>query len=197
LLQKLPVEKTLILIKPDGVQRGLVGEILSRFEKVGLKIVALKMVKASRKHAANHYPNTPEWIRGMGEKTLASYKENGVDPIEQVGTDDPMEIGNMVKEWNIDYLTSGPIVACVLEGVHAIKVVRKICGFTLPIDAEPGTIRGNYSSASPLIANALKSAIKNVIHASSDPDEVKHEAKHWFPEGGLVEYSRADVDVMF
>ncbi len=193
----LPLEKTLILVKPDGVQRGLVGAILSRFERAGLKIVALRIVHPSREHVEKHYPNTREWIEGMGQKTLQSYKENGVDPIAEVGTDDPLKIGEMVKAWNIDYLSSGPVVACALEGYHAIQVVRKMCGHTLPLAAAPGTIRGDFSPASPIVANSLRHAIRNLIHASSTPDEAAHEIAHWFPEGNLVGYDRPDEGVMF
>lgn len=194
---KLPLEKTLILVKPDGVQRGLVGAILGRFEQVGLKIVALRVVHPSREQAEKHYPNTPEWIEGMGQKTLQSYKENGVDPIAEVGTDDPRKIGEMVKQWNIEYLSSGPVVACVLEGYHAIQVVRKMSGHTLPLAAAPGTIRGDYSTASPIVANALRHAIRNLIHASSTTDEADHEVAHWFPQGGLASYKRSDETAMF
>src|ERR687887_630021 len=107
-------ERTLVLLKPDSVQRGLVGQILSRFENAGLKMVALKIVQPSREFIENHYPNTPDWIRGMGEKSLANYTEQGRDPIKEVGTNDAMQIGEMVKNWNVEYLTSGPIVAVVL-----------------------------------------------------------------------------------
>ncbi len=194
---KLPLEKTLILVKPDGVQRGLVGAILGRFEQVGLKIVALRVVHPTRDQAERHYPNTPEWIEGMGQKTLQSYKENGVDPMAEVGTADARKIGEMVKQWNIEYLSSGPVVACVLEGYHAIQVVRKMCGHTLPLAAAPGTIRGDYSTASPILANAFRHAIHNLIHASSTPEEAEHEIAHWFPDGGIVSYKRPDEAAMY
>ncbi|MDQ7792841.1 MAG: nucleoside-diphosphate kinase [bacterium] len=182
-----------MLVKPDGVRRGLAAAILARLEAAGLKLVALKMVHPAPAFARRHYPNTPEWIRGMGEKTLKTYREYGVDPVAEVGTSDPMEIGEMVKEWNVEYLSSGPVVAAVLEGPHAIEVVRKLCGSTIPLFADPGTIRGAYSSESPILANAEKRAIRNLIHASSTPEEVEHEIRHWFPEGGLVAYQRADL----
>lgn len=190
-------ERTLVLLKPDAVKRGLVGKILARFEEAGLKIVALKMVKISREFAENHYPNTPEWIRGMGEKTLKSYREHGKDPIHELGTDDPREIGEMIKGWNVDYLTSGPIVACVIEGAHAISVVRKLCGFTLPADADPGTIRGDFSTTSPVIANELKRAVRNLIHAAGDPEEAANEIAYWFPQGEFIEYKSTAEEVMF
>jgi nucleoside-diphosphate kinase len=191
------VEKTLVLIKPDGVKRGIVGRVLTRFEQVGLKIAALKLVIASREHVENHYPNTPEWIRGMGEKTLQTYHDQGKDPVQEIGTADPMEIGNMIKGWNVDYLTSGPLVALVVEGAHAISVVRKMCGFTLPAFAEPGTIRGDFSITSPIVANELNRAVRNLVHASSDPEEAAHEIDHWFSEDELCSYETAAETVMF
>ncbi len=190
-------ERTLVLIKPDGVKRGIVGRIVSRFEEVGLKIAALKMVQISREYAENHYPNTPEWIRGMGEKTLQTYRDQGKDPVQEVGTDNPMEIGNMIKEWNVDYLTSGPIVALVLQGAHAISVVRKMCGFTLPAFADPGTIRGDFSITSPIVANELKRAVRNLVHASSDQEEADYEIDYWFSKQELCSYKSAAEDVMF
>lgn len=190
-------ERTLVLVKPDGVKRGIVGRVLIRFEEAGLKIVALKMVQVSREYAENHYPNTPEWIRGMGEKTLQSYREQGKDPVKEMGTDDPMEIGNMIKGWNVDYLTSGPLVALVLEGPHAIGVVRKMCGFTLPAFADPGTIRGDFSITSPLVANELKRAVRNLVHASSDQEEADYEIGYWFREEELCSYDSAAEGAMF
>lgn len=192
----LPIERTLVLIKPDGVKRGLVGRILTSFEEAGLKIVGLRMVQASREHAEAHYPNTPEWIRGMGMKTLESYRDHGKDPIQEVGTDDPMAIGEIIKGWNIDYLTSGPVVAVALEGLHAIGVVRKLVGHTLPLNADPGSIRGRFSSDSPVVANALKRAIQNMIHASGNAAEAEHELRHWFGDAPLCEYRRAEEGVI-
>jgi nucleoside-diphosphate kinase len=191
------VERTLVLIKPDGVKRGIVGRVLTRFEEAGLKIVGLKLVQVTREHAENHYPNTTEWIKGMGEKTLQTYRDQGKDPLVEIGTDDPMEIGNMIKNWNVDYLTSGPLVALVLEGAHAISVVRKMCGFTLPAFAEPGTIRGDFSITSPIIANELKSAVRNIVHASSDQEEASYEINYWFSEEELSVYESAAERVMF
>ncbi len=191
------VERTLVLIKPDGVKRGIVGRVLTRFEEVGLKIIGLKLIQVTREHAENHYPNTAEWITGMGEKTLQTYRDQGKDPLVEIGTDDPMEIGNMIKNWNVDYLTSGPLVALVLEGAHAISVVRKMCGFTLPAFAEPGTIRGDFSITSPIIANELKSAVRNIVHASSDQEEASYEINYWFSEEELSVYESAAERVMF
>lgn len=191
------LERTLVLVKPDGVKRAIVGRVLTRFEEAGLKVVGLKMLQVSPEYAGNHYPNTPEWITGMGEKTLQTYRDQGKDPVQEIGTDDPMEIGSMIKEWNVDYLTSGPLVALVLEGAHAISVVRKLCGFTLPAFAEPGTIRGDFSITSPIVANELKRAVRNLVHASSDPEEAEYEIGYWFSQEELWPYESAAEDVMF
>lgn len=191
------LEKTLVLIKPDAVKRGLTGQILARFEQAGLKVVNLRMITPSREFAARHYPNTPEWIEGMGKKTLETYRDRGIDPVAEVGTDDPVRIGEMVKEWNIDYLSSGPVVAIVLEGLHAIATVRKLCGNTMPLYADPGTIRGTYSSASAVVANSVKRAVRNLVHASSSPDEVAHETRHWFGDEAPHGYRRADLEVLY
>ena len=185
-------EKTLVVVKPDGVLRGLVGEILHRYERAGLKVIGMKMVYSSRDHAMAHYPATEEHMKTMGEKSLKTYEEYGLDPIEFVGTRDPLEIGKMIREWNADFLSSGPVVAIVLEGNHAIDNARLITGNTIPTFAAPGTIRGDYSVDSPALANSRKRAVKNLIHASGDPEEATREIKHWFKEEELHSYERSD-----
>ncbi|MBI2463274.1 MAG: nucleoside-diphosphate kinase [Candidatus Spechtbacteria bacterium] len=196
--QKHPAEETtVLLVKPDGVKRGLVGEVVKRIEMRGLKIIALKMIAVSREHARNHYPNTDEWMRGMGEKTLSNYNQYGKDSIQEIGTADPLEIGKMVAEWNVDFLTSGPVVAMLIKGIHAVDMVRKIVGKTIPSQAEMGTIRGDYSVDSPTMANFAKRAIHNVVHASGDPSEAAHELEHWFTAEEIHDYKRAEEDIMF
>src|SRR3989344_1141915 len=190
-------EKTVLIVKPDGVKRGLVGEVIKRIESRGLKIIALKMIEVSEEHAREHYPNTEPWLRGMGEKTLDNYKQYGKDAVKEIGTDDPLEIGKMVAKWNVDFLTSGPMVAMVIQGIHAIDMVRKIVGKTIPAVAEMGTIRGDFSVDSPTLANIQKRAIHNVVHASGDSSEAAHELEHWFKSEEIHEYKRAEEDIMF
>src|SRR3989344_4010981 len=185
-------ERTLVLIKPDGVLRGLIGEILHRYERAGLKVVCMKMVYATRDLAMAHYPASEEHMRIMGQKSLETYEKYGLDPVQYVCTKDPLEIGKMIREWNADFLSSGPVVAIVLEGNHAIDNVRMITGNTLPVFALPGTIRADYSLDSPALANSKKRAVKNLIHASGDPEEAKREINHWFKEGELHSYVRSD-----
>jgi nucleoside-diphosphate kinase len=191
-------ERTVILVKPDGVKRGLVGEIMSRFEKAGLKIVAAKMVWIDKEMAGKHYPDSRvELLEGMGKKTLATYEKYGKDATEELGTMDPLEIGRMVNSWNMNFLTAGPVMAILLEGAHAIDNARMITGNTLPVFAEPGTIRGDFSIDSPALANAGKRSVRNLVHASGNPEEAKYEAELWFHENEIYDYKRTDEDVMF
>lgn len=183
------MERTLVLLKPDAVQRNLVGEIITRFEKAGLKIAAAKMVKAAQALADKHYPkDRREFIEGMGHKTLGSYKEQGLDPHEQFGTEDPHKIGLEIQSWLVEGITSGPVIALVFEGPNAVSLVRKICGNTLPVKAEPGTIRGDYSFDSPDLANQQKRALRNLVHASGDKQEAEYEINLWFTEEELHAY---------
>lgn len=186
-----------MLVKPDGVKRGLVGECIHRLEQRGLKIIGLKLVQATEEHARKHYPGSEKWLRGMGEKTLETYAKYGKNLLEELGTDDTLKIGEMIYKWNTDFLTSGPVVAMVISGIHAIDMVRKIVGKTVPALAEMGTIRGDFSVDSPILANGGKRAIHNVVHASGDPEEAEHEIEHWFSPEEIRDYQRAEEEVMF
>jgi nucleoside-diphosphate kinase len=190
-------ERTCIIIKPDGVKRGLIGEVLKRIEQRGLKVIGLKMITPDRKFIEEFLPKSEEWLIGMGNKTLATYKQYNKDPIKEMGTDDPLQIGKKVKEWLIEFWLSGPVVAVAVSGIHAIDMVRKIIGKTIPATAEMGTIRGDYSVDSPVLANMDKRAIHNIVHASGDPNEAKHELACWFKESEIHFYKRAEEDIMF
>lgn len=190
-------EQTLVILKPDAVSRGLIGEIVGRFEKVGLKMVAAKLIHADRELADKHYPvSREEFIRGMGGKTVENYEKLGVDLVKELGTSDPLEIGKMIREWLADMITSGPVFAFVLEGPHAVELVRKICGHTLPLMSAPGTIRGDYSFDSSYLANTAKRPIKNLIHASGNVEEAAYEIPLWFSNAEVLSYSRTDERVM-
>ncbi len=187
----------MVLVKPDGVKRGLIGEIVGRIERRGLKVIALKMVLVGREHLEEHFPKSEEWIGRLGDKGLATFADYKLDPKEHLGTADRMEIGKKVKESLFAYMTSGPIVAMVIEGIHAIDMVRKLAGHTLPFKAEMGTLRGDFSVDSPAIANVEGRAIRNIMHASETPEEAKNEINLWFKEGEIHSYKRAEEDVMF
>lgn len=190
-------ERSVVLLKPDTVRRALIGEIISRFEKVGLKIVAMKMVWVDKDHVAKHYPDNKEYLTVVGGKTLKSYEEYGKDPGEELGTKDAFEIGKMVRQWNMDFLSSGPVVALLLQGLHAVDNVRMMVGHTLPRFAQPGTIRGDFSLDSPILANMQKRTVRNMVHASGNVEEAKFEQELWFHEKEIHDYKRADEDIMF
>mgnify|MGYP001375998130 CR=1 FL=1 len=184
-------ERTFAMIKPDGVQKGLIGEIIARFEQRDLKIVALEMFQPTHEQIDEHYPKDEAWIRRVGQKTLTTYEKYGLKAKDELGVEDDLEIGKMVREWLVSYMTSAPLVRMVVEGVHAVDMVRKICGVTLPYLADMGTIRGDYSADSPAVANAEKRAVMNLIHASETPEEAEHEIKHWFGDREVVfDYKR-------
>ncbi len=183
-------ERTFVLVKPDGVKKGLIGEIIKRFEQRDLKIVALEMFQPTYEEMDNHYPKDPVWIKRLGEKTLSTYEKYGFDPMEDFNTADPAEIGPSIRKWLVDYMLSAPLVKMVVEGAHAIDMVRKIAGPTMPYLADMGTIRGDYSNDSPAVANAEKRAVANVLHASELPEEAIHEIKHWFEDKSIYSYTR-------
>lgn len=190
-------ERTLLVVKPDGVQRGLVGEILARLERAGLKVVALKMLQAPRGLLERHYPDTDEFLRTIGGKTKEAFEAYGLDVRERMGTEDPREIGQRVRTWLIEFMASGPVVAAVIEGVHAVSAVRKLVGKTLPIFAEPGTIRGDFSTDSPTLANLQARPVRNLVHASGSLEEAEYEIALWFREEEICPYRRADESAMF
>ena len=153
------IEKTLVIIKPDGVERALTGRILARFEDAGLKIVGLKMTQINRTLAMRHY--TEDLARRRGKH---------------------------VRKLMVDYITSGTVVAIVFEGVNSIEVVRKITGDTEPRAAQPGTIRGDFTHVSFQHADSRKIPVKNVIHASSNREDARREVPLWFGKSELCRY---------
>jgi len=156
------IERSLIVFKPDAVQRGIVGEILSRFEKTGLKIVGTKMLQPSYDHYYHHYENIGKMISRRGQKAF---------------------------DVTLSMMNEGPVIAFVLEGVEAVALVRKMVGATEPKSALPGTIRGDYSHMSFAHADQNDVGIPNIIHASGDVDEAKQEIDYWFSETELFSYS--------
>jgi nucleoside-diphosphate kinase len=196
-MQEIRKERTLVFVKPDGVQRGLVGEVVGRFERAGLKVAGMKMLWPDRALLDRHYPRDELFLRTIGGKTKDAFATYGLDLKKETGTDDPLEIGRQVRGWLRDYVSSGPVVAFVLEGIHAISTVRKLVGDTLPYRAAPGTIRGDLSVDSPTVANLMKRPVRNLIHASGSVEEAAAEIPLWFQKAELYEYPRADERVMF
>ena len=176
------MERTFVMIKPDGVARGIVGEIITTFEQTGLKLTAMKMLQPTKELAEVHYPSTEKWWGGVGQHTVDGCAELGLDVVKEFGTADPVEIGKMVKVWLVDFITSGKVVAMIWEGPLAVANVRRLCGNTLPSKAEAGSIRGRYGLDSAVLANAEKRPVFNLVHASGNLEEAATEIKLWFPE---------------
>lgn len=174
------IQRTLVLIKPDAMARNLGGEIITRFERVGLKMVKCQLIQADARLASTHYPVTDEWLDKVGNNTINDCEKYGLSVEETMGTKDPIEIGKKVHKWNMEYILSAPVLAIVFEGVHAVEVIRKLCGPTLPLLAAPGTIRGDYSSASAISENIQQMPIRNLIHASGTQEEAQREIELWF-----------------
>ena len=187
-------ERTFVMIKPDGVRKGLVGEIIKRIEQRDLKIVALEMFQPTAKQIDGHYPKDKQWITRLGEKTLSTYAKYGYDAKKELGTDKAEVIGPQVRKWLVDFMISAPLVRMVVQGVHAVDMVRKIAGPTMPYQADMGTIRGDYSADSPALANKEKRAVMNLIHASETQEEAAHEIKYWFGKSPVYTYKRFGID---
>lgn len=185
-------ERSLVLIKPDGVQRGLVGEIISRFERKGLKITAMKMVWPTTDMAKRHYDQPESAAKALGEKTLAAYKEKGIDLKKE-----PLEIAHDIQKKLVRYLTGGPIVAMVIEGAHAIAHVRKIRGGTNPLSADVGSITADYTVDSYFIADEDSRAVRNLAHASGSVEEAENEIKIWFSKDEIHNYNLAIEQVLY
>lgn len=178
-------ERTLVVVKPDGIQRALIGEIMKRYERIGLKLVALKMFVPTEKMIEEHYLLDSEWKKNVGEKAIDSYVKKGETP----PSNDPMEVGDLVVGRLKKYMTSGPVIAMVWEGAHAVELVRKITGGTEPRSAGVGTIRGDFVVDSYQIADSDNRAIRNLIHASGSVKEAQMEIPHWFSAEEIVNYS--------
>ena len=187
------LEKTLVLLKPDAVQRGLVGEIIARFEKVGLKMVAMKMVHPSHEDVDKHYALTEEWMLAVYTKAKAKYEANG-QPFDYP---DHIAYGSEIKRGLVDFLKSAPIVALVLEGEMAVSLVRKIVGATEPASSAPGTIRGDLSHDTYALSNAQNRPLRNLIHASGNVEEANNEMKIWFTDEELYKYEHVNDRVQY
>ncbi|MDR0957019.1 MAG: nucleoside-diphosphate kinase [Candidatus Nomurabacteria bacterium] len=191
-------QRTFCLIKPDGVMRGLIGEIIGRIEKSGLKIVAAKMLVPDEELIKAHYPTSDEkWIARLGTKAKSGLEGLPLTATEVYGTDNDSELGQNVVSALIQYMQSGPVFAMVVEGLQAIEMVRKLAGHTLPFKAEMGTIRGDFSVDNPVVANVEGRSIHNLFHASENQGEAEHEIKLWFGGEVICDYSLASDDIMY
>jgi len=174
-------ERTLILMKPDVLQRQIVGEILSRFERKGFKMVGVKMVNATKAQVGEHYTGEEQYLIETGEKAKKGAESRGQD----VSNWNSLEWGKIIRERNIAYLTCGPILAVVLEGPSVVSSVRKVLGSTSPADGDVGTIRADYSFDSYALADVVARSTRTMLHASDSPENAQREIKIWFKENEI------------
>ena len=186
-------EQTLVIVKPDGVQRSLVGEIIQRYEKIGLKLVGIKMLRPSSEKVEQHYLIDPNWKRIVGEKALASYRKRGLTP----STEDPEELGSRVLEGLKKYITAGPVVAMVWQGAHVVEVIRKITGGTEPLSSDVGSIRGDFMLDSYQMADSDSRAVRNLVHASGSVEDASKEIAHWFGPEELMDYKIIQERILY
>jgi nucleoside-diphosphate kinase len=176
------LERTLVIIKPDAVQRSIIGEIITRFERTGLKIKGMKMMVPDMELLKRHYPDSLVPI--VGNKTKEDWDAYGIEYSETVE-----EIGEMIVAATRKFMQEAPVVALVLEGGHAVEIVRKMVGKTGPKDSAPGTIRGDYAHLSLGRASSAKKGAANIVHASGSAEEAETEIAMWFDDSELFTYT--------
>jgi nucleoside-diphosphate kinase len=186
-------ERTLVVIKPDGIQRSLIGEIIKRYERLGLKMVAVKMLVPTEEFVEKHYTLDPAWRQVTGEKTIKSYQDKGLTPWSM----DPQEITGKILRNLKKYITSGPVIAMVWQGAHAVKIVRKITGGTEPLTSDAGSIRGDLVLDSYQMSDEDDRSVRNLIHASGSVEEANMEIDHWFKKEELIDYRLVQEQILY
>ena len=186
-------ERTLAVIKPDGIQRTLIGEIIKRYERVGLKLVGLKMVAPDEKFVEDHYTLNPEWRKNVGNKSIEAAKKKG----EAIRSEDPLEMGEFVLGYLKKYLSSGPVIAMVWQGINAVGIVRKITGGTEPLTSDVGTIRGDFTIDSYKAGDTDGRSVRNLVHASGSPEEAEREIELWFNKKEIINYRLIQEEILY
>tara|TARA_B100000378_G_C17953202_1_gene380852 strand:+ start:104 stop:703 length:600 start_codon:yes stop_codon:yes gene_type:complete len=185
-------EKTLVILKPDAVQRNLIGEILKRFENKGLKISAMKFVVGTEEQCFEHYNKDDEWFLRKGKGIVADLEANNM-PVDR----EPIEYGKDIIRNLAHYMTAGPMVAIVLEGLAAVEAVRKMVGETEPVASDVGTIRGDYGLDNYALATIDDRGVRNLIHCSESTDEANREIKIWFDESEIIDYKTLNEKMLY
>lgn len=188
-------ERTVVIIKPDGIQRSLIGEIIRRYERTGLKMVGLKMEIPTEKMAIKHYYEVggDDWLEEVGRKARAAYEKKGLTSPYKTNMDN----GKAVMMANAKYLSSGPVIAMVWQGNSAVGLVRKITGSTEPLSSDVGTIRGDLTLDSYQIADLDQRSVRNLIHASGTAEEAEKEIKIWFKKEELHNYRLIQEQILY
>lgn len=186
-------EKTFVVIKPDSIQRTLIGEIIQRFERSGLKLLALKFLLPTADKVKKHYTIDPDWIRKVGQKSIDGYIAKSLKP----PSENPLELGQKVLKRMIKYMTSGPVIVMVWQGAHAVGIVRKIVGGTEPLTSDVGTIRGDFVLDSYQIAEIDDRAVRNLVHASGSINEAAKEIEIWFKPEEILNYHLIQDGILY
>lgn len=186
-------EQSLVIIKPDGVQRSLIGEIIRRYERSGLKLVALKLIIPDEEMVKKHYLSQPGWPEAAGNKLIKSYESRG----QKSSFSNPKKAGQVILRRNIKFITSGPIVAMIWQGNEAVGVVKKITGGTEPLTSDVGTIRGDLTLDSYDLGDADDRAVRNLVHASGSPEEAKKEIPIWFSKKEILKYHLVQERILY
>jgi len=186
-------EKTLVIIKPDGIQRSMIGEVIKRLERVGLKLVAIDMNVPTEEKIRAHYLVDPDWCRKAGQKSMEAYEKKGLEcPFK-----DPVAAGEKVLNNLVKYMTSGPVVSMVWQGAHAVSIVRKIVGSTEPLSSDVGTIRGDFVLDSYQMSDLNSRSVRNLIHASGSVEDAKKEIPHWFAPEKVINYRLIQEQILY
>jgi nucleoside-diphosphate kinase len=186
-------ERSLVIIKPDGIQRSLIGEIIKRYERVGMKLAAMKMMVPTPELIEKHYTLDPEWRTKTGLKTIKGYTDKGLTPPET----DPLKVTDKILKNLVSYMTKGPIIAMVWQGAHAIAIIRKLTGGTEPLTSDVGTIRGDFVIDSYALTDADGRAIRNLVHASGSVKEAEDEISHWFKPEEVTDYRLVQEGILY
>ena len=185
-------EKTLVIVKPDGVQRSLVGDIIARIERTGLKIIAMKMLLASEDTLWKHYDKDDTWFIEKGAIAIESRKSQGLEVNKEA-----IEYGKDILRGNISFMTSGPVIALIVQGNQSVGVVKKLVGGTEPLTSDVGTIRGDYTVDTYSLANSSSRAVRNLVHCSDKVSEAEREIALWFNESEIVKYNLANERILY
>ncbi len=187
-------ERTLVIIKPDGVQRSLIGEIIKRYERVGFKLQGMKLLVPTPEQATNHYMvGGEEWLLSVGTKAAAAYEKKGLKSPYAT----PRENGMAILKANASYLSAGPVIAMVWQGAHAVDIMRKITGGTEPRSSDVGTIRGDFMLDSYMMADTDGRSIRNLIHASGAVEEAEKEIPIWFDNEEIFDYRLLQEQILY
>ena len=185
-------ERTLVIVKPDGVQRGLIGEILKRFERTGLKFVAMKFMLPQADQCWKHYNKDEAWFMLKGNRIVEDRKNQGLSIDKE-----PLEYGKDIIQSNVDFFTSGPVLAFIIEGNQSVAIVKKLVGGTEPTTSDVGTIRGDFTVDSYALSRIDNRAVRNLVHCSDSPEEAEREIPLWFDESESVSYRLIQEQVLY